>query len=365
MHIDSFGSGGAQRQIVSLALGLANRGHRVEFHTYYALDHFLPMVQAANIPVRITRKRGRFSTAPIRGLISHARAMEADAMIAFLRTPAINAEIAGLALPNCKIVVAERASIPNGALRKSFVLSQQFHRFADAVTVNSRDTGRRMTEAFPWVGKKLHHIVNGFALTDTKPRNGTCVAPLTLLTLASINRNKDALSLARALRICVQDRGLSVQINWAGEPTLIQGTCPEKEATDAYLQEHGLKDHWTWLGVVSDTEARLSQCDALIHTSLSEGFSNAVAEALLNCTPVIVGRINDQPDLVEASQAGLLFDAGDAESIADTICQFHALSDHARAQMSLKARDYAERNLSIEAMIDAYETLLHDLVGGR
>lgn len=361
MHIDSFGSGGAQRQIVALATSLAARGHHVEFHTYYKLNHFLPTVEAANIPVRVTEKTRRFSIAPIRGLISHARKMQADAIIAFLRTPSIHAEIAGLFLKDCKIIVAERSAIPKKPLPMKYRLLQQLHRLAGAVTVNSKEAGEQMSEAFPWMKKKLHHITNGYKIWPSSPRNGVVEGPLKLLTLASVRPGKDAVSLAKALRICIQEKRIPVQIDWAGEPMIFDGVSLEKDRTDAYLREHNLVQHWNWLGLVSDTNALFPGCDALIHTSKAEGFANAIAESLLNSTPVIIGRIGDQPAVVETSQAGLLFDIQDPQSIADAIHEYYEMSAQQRARMSVNARNYAENALSIETTVSRYETLAREL----
>lgn len=358
LHIDSLGSGGAQRQICALGLGLAARGHHVEFHTYYAFDHFLPVIEAANIPVRITQKRHRFSIAPIVGLISHAQDIRADAIVAFLRTPAVYAAIAGVFLKGTKVVTSERFAIPGPPLPMTYFLTQQLHRLADAVTVNSSSAKRAMEANFPWMAGKLYHVLNGYSLGPERQRDGVIAGPLNLLSLASICRRKDPLSLAKALRICVQDRGLAIRIQWAGEPTMFRGTCPEQDMVDAYLKAHELEGSWTWLGLVSDTDALFLGCDALIHTSLAEGFANVIAEALINSTPIIIGRIYDQVETVEKSRAGLLFDVGDPVSIADAICQFCALSPGARSVMGRNARQYAEENLSINTMIDRYEALL-------
>lgn len=364
-HIDSLGSGGAQRQICALGLGLAARGHQVEFHTYYELDHFRPVIEAANIPIRFTPKRSRFSFAPICGLISHAKDIEADAIVAFLRTPAVYAEVAGVFLKGTKIVASERYAIPDPPHSVGYWLTQQFHRLADAITVNSRSSQRAMAANFPWMTGKLHCIFNGYHKRVAAPRDGATPGALELLALASINRRKDALSLAKALRICVQERGESVHVQWAGEPTIYGGTCLEQDIVDGYLKAHGLEANWKWLGLVSDTDALFSKCDALIHTSRAEGFSNVVAESLLNGTPVIIGRIQDQPEIVENSQAGLLFDVGNPESIADAIGQFIALSDGERVLMSRNARQYAEATLSIDTMIDRYEALLSATAEGH
>ncbi len=50
--IDHFGSGGAQRQMVNLALGLSRRGHDVEFLVYYPeFDFFRARVDEAGLTV--------------------------------------------------------------------------------------------------------------------------------------------------------------------------------------------------------------------------------------------------------------------------------------------------------------------------
>lgn len=361
LHIDSLGSGGAQRQIVTLATSLAARGHHVELNTYYNLSHFLPTLEAAGIPIQVTEKNWRFSSRPVRRLIAHARGMQADVIIAFLRTPAFHAEIAGIFLRGCKIIVAERSSIPKKPLPIRYRLLQQFHRLADAITVNSKVAADQMREAFPWMQKKLHHITNGYKIWPSVPRNGIVEGPLRLLTLASVQPRKDALSLAKALRICIEEKSIPVQINWAGEPTIFDGVKLEMDRTNAYLREHDLERHWNWLGVVTDTNALFYRCDALIHTSISEGFANAIAESLLNSTPVIIGRIGDQPTVVETSQGGLLFNVQDPQSIADAIQVFYEMSPQQRARMSVNARHYAENSLSIEIMVGRYEALAREL----
>ena len=52
--IDCLGSGGAQRQMVNLALGLIQRSHSVEFFVYYPhKDHFEGLLKAAGIQIHV------------------------------------------------------------------------------------------------------------------------------------------------------------------------------------------------------------------------------------------------------------------------------------------------------------------------
>ena len=49
--IDNLGSGGAQRQLVTLGIAFKRRGHDVRFLTYHKDDFFAPMLEAANIEI--------------------------------------------------------------------------------------------------------------------------------------------------------------------------------------------------------------------------------------------------------------------------------------------------------------------------
>ena len=105
-HIDSLGSGGAQRQIVTLALGMMARGHDVEFNTYFPFDHFTSALKQAEIPVHYKSKGGRFSLSPLMRLRCHVRRFRADAVIAFLRTPVLHAELLKILCPGTRVVVS-------------------------------------------------------------------------------------------------------------------------------------------------------------------------------------------------------------------------------------------------------------------
>lgn len=365
MHIDSLGPGGAQRQIVILAIALAARGHRVEFNTYYPFEHFRPILDQAGIPVRTRVKAHRLSPGPVFALARHARAMKADVVVAFLRTPMIHAELLKLLLTRAAIVVSERFAFPQGKLPAPLYAAQQLHRLADFVTVNSAHQAQRMIVEFPWLMNKCGVILNGYELANRPAPLPVIDGDLRLLALGSVHARKNPLSLAKALNLCRRERGIPVKVFWAGEAWKSNGACPAQDETDAFLQANGLSDHWVWLGLQSDIRSCFEGKHALIHPSNSEGFSNAVAEALIEGRPVLIGRTGDQERLVTESCAGLLFDTGAPVSIADAITRFFELSDDARAEMGTAARSYAEDRLGADRMADEYETLFQRLCHRR
>src|SRR4051794_21257220 len=92
--IDHLGSGGAQRQIASLALGLSARGHSIEVFAYYPDNFFKELLLAENIRIHFQPKRSRFDLRVFFGLARQMRRGQYDAVLAYLDTPIFYAEFA-------------------------------------------------------------------------------------------------------------------------------------------------------------------------------------------------------------------------------------------------------------------------------
>src|ERR1041385_6743395 len=92
--IDSLGSGGAQRQVVTLAEGLSHRGHSIEFFTYLSRDFFRTRLEKAGILIHDHRKRSRFSPDVIFALRNIFRRRAYDLVLSFLEVPNFYCELA-------------------------------------------------------------------------------------------------------------------------------------------------------------------------------------------------------------------------------------------------------------------------------
>ncbi|HDT11888.1 MAG TPA: glycosyltransferase, partial [bacterium] len=73
--------------------------------------------------------------------------------------------------------------------------------------------------------------------------------------------------------------------------------------------------------------AYYSASDALIVPSLYESFGLVVLEALACGTPVLLSRIGQMSRIIEEGKNGFSFQAGDPQSIADTIERFFELKE--------------------------------------
>ena len=95
----------------------------------------------------------------------------------------------------------------------------------------------------------------------------------------------------------------------------ILGVGEQKEEIEAYLRENHLENSFTFLGFRDNPYKYVAKCDLYVCSSLREGFSTAVTEALIVGTPVVstlcsgakelLGENNEYGLVVENSEDGI------------------------------------------------------------
>lgn len=367
--IDSFGSGGAQRQMTSLALGLDKRGYKVEFFIYHPhLRHFAPHVERAKITIHEHAKRHRFSTAVIVAMRRVLRAGQYDCVLSFLDTPNFYCELLRMLPPRTPLIVSERLVYPAGRMPISKRLQQQFHRLADCITVNSHHQRERMVRQFPWMSNKICTIYNGVDLDYFYPApkaNSNGQRPKRLLASGTIFPRKNALGLIRGLSACSEDVRRRVHVNWVGKTgSGMEGQCYLEEATQL-IERLGLRDCWTWLGERSNIAELIRQHDAVVHPSYMEGLPNAICEGMASGLPILASRTGDHAILVEEGVNGFLFDPASPSEMAAAIDRFVGLTSEEEANMRTKSREFAQQQLSLDKYVENYERLFRRVVQSK
>jgi glycosyltransferase involved in cell wall biosynthesis len=128
----------------------------------------------------------------------------------------------------------------------------------------------------------------------------------------------------------------SVMASLPDVTALIIGDGAEREAIERQVADRGLRDRISRLGARADVLDWLLQCKVLVQTSLSEGLSIAVAEAMGCGTPVVVSDVGDLADLVENGVNGWRIAPDDVAAFAERITpllrdeeSWQQLSEHA------------------------------------
>lgn len=360
--IDTFALGGAQRQMVNLAVGLRNKGHQIDFFRYVPGDTLLPQVQAAQIPVHTYFKRFRYDPRVFFELNRIMHKGKYELILSFLPHSNFYALVSALPLRNKScVVVSERSAsqYPGTKWRKS--VFRHYYRLANHITTNSHHQRIYLSQKYSWSKGKISTIYNGLDLEFFHPPvEEPPDEPFKLIAIGSIHSSKNARCVIEALATLRDQYGICPQVSWAG-----RHFNDHSKELNLEIEKHNLIDQWHWLGEQTDIVSLLHQHHALVHPSYIEGLPNVVCEALACGRPVLISDTLDHPRLVQHGKSGFLFDWKAPETLAKCIREFWSLSTQERHQMGLNGRQYAEQYLSLNQMLDSYENLFVSLLNSR
>jgi GalNAc-alpha-(1->4)-GalNAc-alpha-(1->3)-diNAcBac-PP-undecaprenol alpha-1,4-N-acetyl-D-galactosaminyltransferase len=361
--IDCLGSGGAQRQMVNLSLGLRQRSHTVEFFVYYPeKDHFSPVLKEAGIQIHMAKKSSRFSLSTIIALRNLIRRGHYDLILSFLPTPNFYTLLAGFSIwQHPPLVVSERSSDLGKKIFWTDRLARSLYRVANHIVVNSHHQREFLAQKYPYMRRKLSTIYNGYDLAVFAPKNSPLMVAdsiLRVLVIASISPQKNGLCLVQALSMLSGSYGIPVSVSWAGAQVASVEALSYRELMDCEINKYGLAAQWQWLGQRTDIVDLITQHDIVVHPSYIEGLPNAVCEALACGCPVLVTDALDHRFLVRDDVTGFLFDGQDPADLAEKIYHYASLPKNTRVKMGWSARRFAEQQLSLDRYAQEYESLI-------
>ena len=358
--IDHFGSGGAQRQMVHLACGLKARGHQVEMFIYFPVfDFFRQQVDDAGITVHAFNKKGGFSFKLLWRLVKLLKSERYDTVISFLGSPNIYSELACLAYPKTRLIVSERSSHYDDKSKITAFIKRLLHTTAQYIATNNYTHAEWLRQYF-WIKNKVVTIYNGIQLGAVE----TLVPPaspsdLKLIVVGRVGPEKNALRLIEALSIFHLRHGYCPTLTWVGKRDTRATGIDYWEKIEMLLNKYPeVKSNWIWMGERKDIFSLYNQHHAVVHPSLYEGLPNVICEALATGRPVLASNVCDHPLLVKNGERGFLFDPYDPRSIADAIEKLSYLTSQNWKSFSENARYYAEENLTMARMVEAYEAVI-------
>ena len=351
--------------MVTLALGMIQRGYQVELFCYAPGDLLVKPLYDAGIPLHRYFKRSRYSPDVIFALRNLVVRRKYNLVLSYLTTPNFYAILVGriLNLHRIPVIVSERRiDLPSGAslLEKTM---RQFYRLATHVVTNSHYQQDSLANKFPWLRSRLSTIYNGYDLQLFSPAiTEINNHPIKILVIASATPQKNGVCLVEALNILRQRYNLSPCVDWIGRRIMHGDQLEYLNQMNYLLKAYGLEQQWQWLNMRYDIVDQLHQHDVLVHPSYVEGLPNVVCEALACARPVIVSDTLDHSRLVQHGESGYLFDYQNPADLADKIKMFADLQVNERRKMGVCGRHFAEINLSQERLVEDYERLFMNVM---
>jgi glycosyltransferase involved in cell wall biosynthesis len=129
----------------------------------------------------------------------------------------------------------------------------------------------------------------------------------------------------------------------------------------ALVRNLNLSDHLHFDGSVTDLHHYLSAADIFVLPSRSEGFSNAILEAMAASLPVVATDVGGNSEAVKDGITGFLVPSNDPAALASAITRL--LSDPSQAKaMGAAGKVLVTENFTIEAMMTRITTAYKNLL---
>lgn len=347
--IDSLGPGGAQRQMVGLAISLKQRKYEVKVATYYDIPFYLHFLQENAVEYeKITCGKGiidRLSS--VNGII---RKFKPDVVISYLDTPNILSCLLHLGKKDWKLIVSERNTTQKLSKRERIKFT--LYRFADWIVPNSYSQAKFIEKKYPHFVDKCYTITN-FVDTDRfRPADEKYEADvLRIIGVGRVLKQKNIPMLIEAVNM-LHKQGHKLQVQWYGDKFESYDECI------GLIEQYQLQKVFLFQEANSNIIEKYQESDLFILPSIYEGFPNVLCEAMACGLPVIATDVCDNGRIVKDGKNGYLVSSGDVLSLVERIRQFINLSYVQKREMSNNSRAIAVELFSMETFVENYTKLI-------
>jgi len=361
----SLDRGGAERQLVVLAKGLARRGHAVAVAVFFGGGAYEAELAEDDVRVINLGKQGRWDILPFLNRLVRLLRKERPAVLhSYLGVPNILATIIKPLLPGIRIVWCVRASNVDLSRydwlsRLAYSLECRLARFAGCIIANSC-AGKRYAVANGFPEGKIVVIPNGIDTTyfrfDSKGRQQVrsewALGEDEMLVglVARLDHMKDHPTFLEAASRIARERH-DVRFVCVGE-----GAADYAEVIKKHAVALGLSGRLIWAGARDNMPAVFSALDIATSSSSGEGFSNTIAEAMACGVPCVVTDVGDSAFIV--GDAGTVVAPGDGSAFAAAIQHLINLPPEERRALGDVGRARIVSEFSLDKLVQRTEQAL-------
>lgn len=349
--IDSLGAGGAQRQLVGLAIMLKQRGYDVIVATYHDNGFYVDSILDAGVPY-VYLKKANSKYKRIWVVARYIRRIKPDWVISYLETPSIIASVAHVFNKKFKLLVSERNT--SQTIGKNEKIRFRLFKTADYVVPNSYAQEEFIGDNFSALKAKTVTIAN-FVDTDFFcPINHERREVPEIVVAASIWSPKNTLGFLDAVNI-LKERGLKFHVSWYGKAN---GNLDYFDECVQKAERLGLGDYISLLGKTKAIREKYQDADYFVLPSFYEGTPNVICEAMACGLPVACSNVCDNHRYVKSGINGVLFDPNSPNDMADAIEMLMNVGDETYKLYRNNSRRIAEEKLSKKKFVESYIMLL-------
>ncbi len=357
--IDKLEAAGTQTNLLEIAKHLDRNQFSPQVVSLTAGGALEDAFRGAGVPVHPLKVKKAYGISGMRALVWLIRFIKKE-KIQLVQTHFLQADLLGtLAAKLCgvKCVIAARRDEGFWRSPRQLGLNRFLNHGVDRFLVNSRAVEQAVVRQEKVSGEKIQVIHNGIDTERFSPsesgrhearkRLGLGDKDLIIGMVANMRHEVKGHSYLLAAMAQVVKEFPAAHLVLVGEGSLRSSLEDQAGRLEIVKQVH-------FVGLSSENQFSLNAMDVVCSSSLSEGFSNSILEAMACAKPVVATKVGGNPEAVEEGVTGFLVPPCDCESLAGKILVL--LRDELlRRQMGEAARRRVLENFSLEKMTADYE----------
>lgn len=323
IFLSSLDGGGAERVMINLAQGFADKDYDVDLILAMAYGPYLSQIPA-NIRVIDLKQKRLIQSLPL--LIRYLKKEGAIALISALEDTnlvALWAKFLGrISIP---VIVTVHNNLSQEAqnatqLKRKYIplILPWFYPWADAVVAVSQGVANDLVK-LGLRSKNLSVIYNPIVTPELKAKLEQSLEhpwfspqePPVILGVGRLTKQKDFVMLIRAFAKVRHSQNVRLMILGEGE---------ERSSLESLIAELGIREDVDLPGFVDNPNVYMAKAAILVLSSAWEGFGNVLVEAMVAGTPVVSTDCDSGPaEILANGKYGKLVDVGDSEGMAKAI----------------------------------------------
>lgn len=352
--IDAFTLGGAERQLIGLAMLLKQKGYDVTLAAYHQENFYENLLQTSDLHYNIL-KTGESHWSKAKAVKRYIKQQNGfDWVIAYKNGPCMIVCILKMLGIKTKVIVSERNTTQY--LNRRERIKYLLYRYADYIVPNSYSQANYISKHAPALKNRVVTITNFTDIETFKPIEKKSSLPFSIITAGRVAKQKNIMKYLEAISI-IHKKGINgIHFEWYGD--IQPGEESYGEVVKSTIKEMGLECLISFCPATKNIVKKYQECDAFCLPSIYEGFPNVICEAMSCGKPILCSSVCDNPQIVKNSINGFLFSPDNAEEMAERIIDIYKMSEESRKKMGRKSRDIAEEKFSGESFVEQYIKLI-------
>ncbi|MFH1904554.1 MAG: glycosyltransferase [bacterium] len=361
--VSNLGVGGVQKRMVSLLPKLNKEKYDIIVCSFKS-GELRRCLEQSGILVKIVPRRFKFDPVCIYRLYSIMKKENIDIVHTHCHKPNTTGRIAAK-LASVPVIIANEHNVDSWKGGWQLTLDKWFAAYSDKIIAVSEAVKNFYIENANILANRFEVIYNGVDLDfwqknipsqkvilEKKAKLGLLQGDKVIVAIGRLHPQKGHEYLLRAARKIILKMG--------NLKFLIVGDGPMKESLESLSERLGIKENIVFTGNREDIKDMLYLSDLSVISSIREGFSNVVLEAMACEKPVVATDVGGNKEIIIDGENGFIVPSRDEDALADKMLTL-AGNEELTIRMGLAAKETV-KSFSLSRMIHKTEKLYEELM---